>query len=165
MQSRRVVVLAREQLEKIRQLTGSISSFTARVLEDTSHRTNSALNTFDKVDRPFEVRINGEPHVAIARTVDHRKTPGELQTESQKSTGRTTPGSREEAEAISLVRENAEYGDVLTNVRLKDPRWPAEDGWVKMSMTVHDIEIHYVRNPNTREVADFKFKDRTEPNR
>lgn len=162
MQSKRVVILARDQLDRIAR---TISSFTARTLGDAGAGVNDASATFGKLDRPFEVRINGEPHLAVARPLDHRKTPEDLQNKPKESTGRTTPGSREEAEAMNLVKENAEYGDVLTDVRLKDPRWRAEDGWVKMSQTVHDIEIHYVRNPTTREVADFKFKDRTEPNR
>jgi filamentous hemagglutinin len=41
---------------------------------------------------------------------------------------------------------------------MNDPRWPGSDGWVKMGQNVNGVEIHYVRNVNTGEVADFKFK-------
>jgi len=38
-----------------------------------------------------------------------------------------------------------------------DPRWPAADGWIKMSHQVNGIDIHYVRNTVTGAVDDFKF--------
>ena len=77
---------------------------------------------------------------------------------SRGSTGRTTPGGANEQLAMDLVRENPEYGNVL-NVNMTDPRWPAEDGWVKMEQTVDGIEIHYVYNTETGKADDFKFKD------
>lgn len=42
---------------------------------------------------------------------------------------------------------------------MNDPRWPAEDGWVKMEQTVDGVEIHYVYNTRTGVADDFKFKD------
>lgn len=44
-------------------------------------------------------------------------------------------------------------------IKMTDPRWPASDGWVKMSQNVNGVEIHYVLNTRTGEVDDFKFKD------
>jgi filamentous hemagglutinin len=41
---------------------------------------------------------------------------------------------------------------------LKDPNYPGSDGGVKMRQNVNGTEVHYVRNVNTGEVADFKFK-------
>ncbi|EDX21385.1 hypothetical protein SSAG_01175 [Streptomyces sp. Mg1] len=46
---------------------------------------------------------------------------------------------------------------------MRDPRWPAEGGWVKMEMKVKEVEVHYVYNRQTMEAADFKFKDRSAP--
>ncbi|GAA3097501.1 hypothetical protein GCM10017600_87850 [Streptosporangium carneum] len=63
---------------------------------------------------------------------------------------------------MEYAKEYPEYGETLP-ANMKDPRWPAEDGWVKMSLTVHGVEVHYVRNKKTGETANFKFKDRTDP--
>lgn len=43
---------------------------------------------------------------------------------------------------------------------MTDPRWPKEDGWVKMAHNVNGVEIHYVKNTKTGEFDDFKFKDK-----
>jgi hypothetical protein len=43
--------------------------------------------------------------------------------------------------------------------KMNDPRWSAEDGWVKMEQTVNGVEIHYVYNTRTGIADDFKFKD------
>jgi len=44
---------------------------------------------------------------------------------------------------------------------MKDPRWPADDGWVKMfrkfTTEDEDIEIHWVYNEETGVADDFKF--------
>lgn len=45
----------------------------------------------------------------------------------------------------------------LVTVTMSDARWPAADGWVKMSQRVDGVEIHYVRNTITGAVDDFKF--------
>lgn len=62
---------------------------------------------------------------------------------------------------MDLVMENASYGNQLSTV-MKDPRRPASDRWAKMEQTVDGVEVHYVYNTNTREAADFKFKDRSQ---
>lgn len=41
---------------------------------------------------------------------------------------------------------------------MTDSRWPASDGWVKMTQNVNGVEIHYVRNTKSGAVDDFKFK-------
>lgn len=40
---------------------------------------------------------------------------------------------------------------------MKDARWPAKDGWVKMRNA--DNSVHWVQNTKTGEVDDFKFND------
>ncbi|MYQ47955.1 hypothetical protein GTW40_23380, partial [Streptomyces sp. SID4985] len=77
------------------------------------------------------------------------------------STGRTSAGGSNEQRAMDLVKEYPEYGNELPTV-MKDPRWPASDGWVKMEQTVDDVEIHYVWNKQTRQAEDFKYKDRSQ---
>lgn len=42
---------------------------------------------------------------------------------------------------------------------MTDSRWPAADGWIKMTQNINEIEIHYLFNNRTQEVDDFKFKD------
>lgn len=79
---------------------------------------------------------------------------------AEESTGRTAAGGSNEQRAMDLVQENPEYGNQLPTV-MRDPRWPASDGWVKMEQSVNGVEIHYVWNTNTRQAADFKYKDRS----
>ncbi|GAB6085903.1 hypothetical protein [Alkaliphilus crotonatoxidans] len=46
----------------------------------------------------------------------------------------------------------------LTSVKMSDPRWPANDGWVKMSKNVNGVEVHYVYNTKAGTFVNFKFK-------
>jgi filamentous hemagglutinin len=41
---------------------------------------------------------------------------------------------------------------------MKDTRWPASEGWIKMEEKVNDVSIHYLHNTKTGAWADFKFK-------
>ena len=40
---------------------------------------------------------------------------------------------------------------------MKDARWPAAEGWVKMAQVINGVNIHYVRNAITGFLDDFKF--------
>ncbi len=73
------------------------------------------------------------------------------------STGRTTPANLTEQLAMQQVMSNHTAGRQLP-VPMTDPRWPASDGWVKMSQNVNGVEIHYVYNRISGTVDDFKFK-------
>lgn len=42
---------------------------------------------------------------------------------------------------------------------MTDPRWPSEEGWVKMSENVNGVEVHYLKNTKTGQFDDFKFID------
>jgi len=83
--------------------------------------------------------------------------------EGKGSTGRTTPNNINEQVAMQQVRSNPLDGAVdLSKVSkkpviLRDGRWKASDGWVKMSNTVNGIEIHFVYNTITGAFDDFKF--------
>jgi hypothetical protein len=74
------------------------------------------------------------------------------------STGRAYAQSLKEQLAMEQVKSNPGAGKVLDNITMGDPRWPASDGWVKMSQRVNGVEVHYVYNTRTGAVADFKFK-------
>lgn len=73
------------------------------------------------------------------------------------STGRAVPNSLQEQLALQQAMSNPAAG-VQLRIPLGDSRWPAADGWVKMSQNVNGVEIHYVRNVNSGAVDDFKFK-------
>ncbi|MGL5830055.1 MAG: hypothetical protein ACRC0L_10865, partial [Angustibacter sp.] len=72
------------------------------------------------------------------------------------TTGRTTPANLKEQLAMTEVRANPD-GRVLDNITMRDPRWPATEGWEKVEHIVKGITIHYVRNEKTGAVDDFKF--------
>jgi hypothetical protein len=75
------------------------------------------------------------------------------------STGRISPRSLKEQIAMKEVLSNPLQGaKELTSVTMTDPRWLAQEGWVKMSKNVNDIEIHYIYNKLTAVFDDFKFK-------
>jgi hypothetical protein len=78
------------------------------------------------------------------------------------STGRTYPHNFYENYAMENVKADPTKGRVLP-IEMTDTRWPANKGWVKMSQNIKyengiKVEIHYVMNTITGEVADFKFK-------
>lgn len=75
---------------------------------------------------------------------------------SRGSTGRTTPNNLAEQLAMEQVKSNPSGQKI--DVKMTDPRWPASQGWVKMSENVNGVEIHYNENTVTGEVDDFKFK-------
>jgi hypothetical protein len=80
--------------------------------------------------------------------VHNRSTNGEPT--SRGPTGRTTAGGANEQQAMDLVRDNEQYGNRLP-VCMNDPRWPADDGRVKM-----------VYNTRTGVADDLKFNDWSE---
>ncbi len=75
---------------------------------------------------------------------------------SRGSTGRNQPKSLKEQTAMREVQSSPEKGKVL-DMKMNDSRWPASEGWQKMSRNVNGVEIHYVRNARTGRVDDFKF--------
>ncbi|PFZ93905.1 S-layer homology domain-containing protein [Bacillus wiedmannii] len=87
-----------------------------------------------------------------------KNTKHEVKILGRGSTGRTTANTLEEQLAMKEVKSNPQ-GIVLTRIPMTDPRWPKEDGWVKMAHNVNDVEIHYVKNTRTGEFDDFKFKN------
>ncbi|MEV4334159.1 RHS repeat-associated core domain-containing protein [Streptomyces sp. NPDC049597] len=75
------------------------------------------------------------------------------------STGDSTPRSLKEQMAMAQVTSNPAGGYVVPLKKgMTDPRWEGKDGWQKMTQNVDGIEIHYVYNPMTGQVDDYKFK-------
>ncbi len=80
-------------------------------------------------------------------------------------TGRIIPNCLNEQMAMRQVRSNPLDGATELPFVMKDSRWSAEDGWVKMENNVYHsngdhISIHFVYNKNTGMFDDFKFKDK-----
>jgi Pretoxin HINT domain len=73
------------------------------------------------------------------------------------STGRTEPANLKEQLAMEEAQSNPAAGRVITRITMSDPRWLAEEGWVKMQQNVNGLVIHYVYNPLIDAVDDFKF--------
>ena len=75
------------------------------------------------------------------------------------STGRTV--LRNLGEKLKMDGAKADPGGQGIPARsgggMKDARWPAKDGWVKMRNA--DNSVHWVQNTKTGEVDDFKFND------
>jgi RHS repeat-associated protein len=78
---------------------------------------------------------------------------------SRPSTGRTEPQNLNEQLAMEQAKANPDAGQPI-NLKggMKDSNYPGSDGWVKMRQNINGTEVHYVKNMNTGEVADFKFK-------
>lgn len=140
--------------DQLRTPTGN----TVRVVDVRTHTTTTTVHN---------LTINGVHtyHVGYAQTLVHNECGSELpglpadapKPLGRGSTGRTVPQNLTEQIAMTEVR-SAPGGRVLTKVPMTDPRWPAEDGWVKMQHIVNGVNIHYVRNTTTGAVDDFKFK-------
>ena len=87
-----------------------------------------------------------------------------VKVEGRGNTGRTTPNTLNEQMAMHQVMSNPLDGAIDMSqlnkhpIIMTDPRWPAAEGWVKMSNNVNGIEIHFVYNKITGSFDDFKFK-------
>ena len=61
---------------------------------------------------------------------------------------------------MEQVKSNPSAGHHI-KITMKDPRWPASEGWIKMQQIVPtskgDINIHYVYNQIIKIFDDFKF--------
>lgn len=86
--------------------------------------------------------------------VHNQCNPGPL---GRGSTGRSTPNDLREQLALEAVLADPAAGRQL-RVNMTDPRWPAQDGWVKMAQNHSGIEVHYTYNTVSGAFDDLKFK-------
>jgi hypothetical protein len=102
-------------------------------------------------------------------TVDNEKGNGSkgvgnpVETAGKGSTGRTTPNYLDEQMAMHEVQSNPLKNAKELPIKMTDPRWLSEDGWVKMQKNIklangETISVHYVYNKLTGSFDDFKFK-------
>ena len=73
------------------------------------------------------------------------------------STGRSVPSNLKEQFALEQALSSPSSG-IKLGTPMTDPRWPADEGWVKMAQNVNGTEIHYVMNTKNGAIDDFKFK-------
>ena len=73
------------------------------------------------------------------------------------SKGGHQPENLREQLAVEEAMSNPKAGRVLEG-KNTDPRWPADEGWVKKAQNVNDVEIHYQYNSKTGQIDDFKIK-------
>jgi hypothetical protein len=76
--------------------------------------------------------------------------------------GTRLPASFDEQIAIQQAMSHPEAG-IRTGVKMTDPRWLGSEGWVKMQQMVkfgsegRSVNVHYVFNPTTGAIDDFKI--------
>lgn len=58
---------------------------------------------------------------------------------------------------MKQVKSNPLAGATQLKFNMNDPRWPSNEGWIKMANNVNGIEIHYVYNQTIKIFDDFKF--------
>ena len=148
--------------ERQRRLQGEEAP-TAPTPESGMVSPGSVLDTSDN-------RVDGPS----AETVDNNRRSNErsseicgvgnpVEVEGRGNTGRTVPNSLDEQMAMHQVQSNPldgamDMSQARKPVIMTDPRWPASEGWIKMSNNVNGIEIHFVYNKETGAFDDFKFK-------
>ncbi|WP_169823641.1 glycoside hydrolase domain-containing protein [Anaerobium acetethylicum] len=79
------------------------------------------------------------------------------------STGRTLPNTLNEQMAMQQVLSSPLDGATKLPFSMKDSRWTASEGWLKMQSAVQNADdtktiIHFLYNELTHEFDDFKFK-------
>jgi hypothetical protein len=72
------------------------------------------------------------------------------------STRRSEPRNLSEQLAREQVLADPGAG-VQIDVTMRDPRWPADEGWVKMRQNAGEHQLHYVLNRRTGAIDDVKF--------
>ena len=88
-----------------------------------------------------------------------------IQIAGKGSTGRTEAANLHEQLAMKQVISNPLYeAKELTNIRMNDLRWHANDGWVKMERIIKfsdgtKVVIHFLYNTITKIFDNFKFKN------
>jgi len=75
--------------------------------------------------------------------------------------GTTLPRNLREQLAVEEAMSRPQAGVSPRGLTLKDARWPAEEGWIKMQQIVKpgggEINVHYVWNRINGAVDDFKI--------
>ncbi|MBQ8147424.1 MAG: RHS repeat-associated core domain-containing protein, partial [Lachnospiraceae bacterium] len=154
----------------------TIADITAEPVEDGAKKVKDFIDnifgkkndideTAEAVGKNSDVTDAGTTggHVSVQGGSSVQGVGNPVRVEGRGSTGRTIPNTLEEQMAMNQVMSNPLEGAIDLSqldrpVIMNDPRWPASEGWIKMSNNVNGIEIHFVYNRITGEFDDFKFK-------
>lgn len=124
----------------------------SKVLSTTANATNVAKDIGKATVVTAEVTI----------VADGTISSGKLKPLGLGSTGRSEPLNLIEKLAMEEIMANPELGVKIDMKKgMTDPRWPKEQGWIKMAYNSNNTEIHYVAkviDGNFVAVDDFKFK-------
>lgn len=92
---------------------------------------------------------------------NNSKGVGEVKTPTVAGRGQSKGGHQptnlKEQLAVEESMSNPAAGKTLEG-KNTDPRWPADEGWVKKAQNVNGVEVHYTYNTKTGEIDDFKIK-------
>jgi len=89
--------------------------------------------------------------------LENGKLYAEIPYDATRATGRA-PINLKEQLAMESVQANPSLGKPIKNITMKDPRWPATEGWVKMKAKVNGVEVHFIQQKPTGITTDFKIK-------
>jgi hypothetical protein len=85
------------------------------------------------------------------------KSSGTGGNSTEQSKGGHQPKNLKEKLAVDQAKSSPDAGRPLQNMNT-DPRWPASDGWQKMTQNINGVEVHYQYNPIKGLIDDFKIK-------
>ena len=117
-----------------------------------------------KIKKLTGIDLAGSKTSGNSRKVHSKGVGNPVKIVGRGSTGRKVPHNLNEQMAMHQVQSNPLKNAVDMSklskrpIIMTDSRWPASQGWVKMSNNVNGIEIHFVYNKKTGEFDDFKFK-------
>jgi RHS repeat-associated protein len=98
-------------------------------------------------------------NAAEREDVIRKAASGDNASGSRGSTGRA-PANLHEQLALKSAQSDPGAGKQLAmRDPMRDSRWSATDGWVKMAQNVNGVEIHYVYNTKTHATDDWKIVD------
>ncbi|BBW98642.1 pre-toxin TG domain-containing protein [Geobacillus icigianus] len=127
-----------------------------------SEAKDASLNMIKKVEGEVVEKEIDEAEKLAKGTVNALRNVDDVLVKplGRGTTGRTTPQNLNEQLAMKQVMSNPNAGrPVPIRKGMTDPRWPVEEGWIKMTQNVNGYEIHYLKNTKTGQFDDFKFKN------
>ena len=127
--------------------------------------SGSALaNMFDvRIQKSESNKGNGSGESGKETGTGTQGVGNPVKVEGRGSTARTIPNTLNEQMAMNQVQSNPLKNATKLPFEMKDSRWPALEGWVKMQSVVKHMDgsktvIHFVYNEITGAFDDFKFK-------
>ncbi|MFH0897950.1 MAG: hypothetical protein V1855_00025 [bacterium] len=125
---------------------GGVAKAVQKVAGDVKRDSHAVTSIEDKINKNLAKMYREK---ALGRGSTGQKPPGE---------GMVPKNLIEQLSMKEVLSNPLAEAKELKSIAMTDPRWLAEDGWVKMGKNVHGIEIHFLYNKKTKLFDDFKFK-------